>query len=177
MMTKNKTNVMTTVVSGLLVALSIVFTKILVFMPTETLRVGIGKVPIMLAGFLFGSMNGGVVGIAADLVGLAINPQGPPHLGFTLSSMLWGVIPGISRNISRKLGREKSYSNIEIVTVVFVCFLVISLVLDTYWLSHMYGKGFIVILPGRLVSAAIHIPVYSVVIISILKNLRRHFDI
>lgn len=172
MKNRNKISTRTMVQAGFLVAISIVLTRVLVFMPTNTLRIGFGEVPIMLAGFLFGPVVGAITGAAADLIGIAINPMGPPHLGFTLSSMLWGIIPGLSVVLSRRKGKRNPYSNFNIAMVVSICIVLISLGLNTYWLSNLYGKGFLVILPSRIISAVVNIPLHSIIIISLMKYLK-----
>ncbi|MEW8973288.1 MAG: folate family ECF transporter S component [Tissierellaceae bacterium] len=177
MKTRNRMSIKTIAISGVLVALSIVLTRFLAFMPTSTLRLGFGEVPIMLSGFLFGPMTGGITGIAADFVGLAINAQGTPHLGFTISSMLWGMIPGIFTNILKKVKVDNPYSSFNIIVVVSICFLSISLVLNTYWLSQLHGRGFFIVLPERVLSSIVNIPVQSIILISILKSLRKNLNI
>lgn len=158
--------------SGFLVAISIVLTRVLVLMPTNTLRLSLGEVPLMVSGFLFGPVIGGISGMAADLIGIAINPQGPPHFGFTLSSMLWGIIPGIFTMVFKKRNKENPYSNLSITFVVTICILLISLGLNTYWLSQLYGEGFFVMLPARGLSALINIPLQSIIIINLMKYLK-----
>lgn len=171
MQSKGKISTRKMVQAGFLVALSIVSTRFLVIMPTNTLRLSLGEVPLMLAGFLFGPVIGGISGIAADLIGIAINPMGPPHLGFTFSSMMWGVIPGLSLMLAKKTRRDP-YDNINIITTIAISIIVISLGLNTYWLSQLFGKGFAIMLPSRMVAAAVNIPLQSVIIITLLKYLK-----
>ncbi|MBC8590727.1 folate family ECF transporter S component [Wansuia hejianensis] len=158
--------------AGFLVAVSIVLTRFLVIMPTNTLRIGLGEVPLMISGFLFGPIVGGIVGAAADLTGIVINPQGPPHFGFTLSSMLWGIIPGLFVALHSKRRKGDPYTKLNITVTVSICIIIISLGLNTYWLSNLYGKGFLVMLPERLMSAIISIPLQSIIIISLMKYLK-----
>lgn len=169
---RKRFNTTTLVQAGFLVALSIVLTRILVFMPTNTLRIGFGETPLMLSGFLFGPVVGGITGAAADLIGVAINPQGPPHFGFTLSSMMWGIIPGLFVVLFRKGKMINPYGKLNITMAVTLCIVSISMVLNTYWLSNLYGEGFLVLLPTRIVSGLINIPIQSFLIISLMKYLK-----
>ncbi|HLR21042.1 MAG TPA: folate family ECF transporter S component [Tissierellaceae bacterium] len=171
-MGKKKINTRTMVQAGFLVAISIVLTRFLVFMPTNTLRIGFGDLPLMLSGFLFGPVVGGITGIAADLIGLVINPLGPPHPGFTISSMLWGVISGLFMMIFKRNKDKNPYSKFNVVIVVTMCTIIISLGLNTYWLSRLYGKGFLVMFPSRLISAIVNIPIQSIIIFNLLKYLK-----
>lgn len=170
-MRNNKINTTTMVQSAFLVAISIVLTRFFVFMPTNTLRIGFGDLPLMLSGFLFGPIVGGITGAAADLIGIIINPLGPPHLGLTISSMLWGVIPGLFVMIARRRG-SNPYGKLNVLIAVTVSIVVVSLGLNTFWLSRLYGDGFFVMLPTRIVTGLINIPVQSLVLINLLKYLK-----
>lgn len=172
MQKKKKISTTTMVQAGFLVALSIVLTRILVFMPTNTLRISLGNIPLMLSGFLFGPVVGGITGAAADLIGIAINPQGPPHFGFTFSSMMWGIIPGLYLSLFKSRSKGNIYSKLHIILVVILCDVIISLGLNTYWLSNLYGKGFLVMLPARITTVLVSIPIESVIIITLMKYLK-----
>ena len=81
------------VASALLVAMSIVLGKYLAINAGNVLRFSFENLPIMLSGMLFGPIVGGVVGVAADLigcmlVGYAVNPF------VTLGSAAIGIICG-----------------------------------------------------------------------------------
>lgn len=58
-----------------------------------SLKVGFGQLPIMVLGILLNPAYAFFVGIVKDVVGLIIAPSGPPYLGFTLNTVLVGVIP------------------------------------------------------------------------------------
>ena len=159
--------------ASFLTALSIVLTRFLYFFPVPTIRVSFGEVPIMMSGMIFGPIVGGITGLAADVIGVLVNSQGSFHPGFTLSSILWGLIPGLLFLIFKKHKTyEKKYSVTNIVITVAICFSVISLVLNTLWLSQLFGKGFIVLLPGRVISSIVNIPVQSLIIVTLMKYLK-----
>ncbi|MEY8415623.1 folate family ECF transporter S component [Tissierella praeacuta] len=177
----NKSKVMNTrtlVYAGFLTAISIVLTRFLAIMVPlaglPTLRISFGEIPLMISGLLFGPVVGGISGLAADLIGVMVNLQGPSiHPGFTLSSILWGVIPGILGIYFKtkvKGGNPFSLGNITI--IVSACILFISLGLNTYWLSNLFGKGFMVLLPGRALSALVNIPIQSFITTTLIKHLR-----
>ncbi len=174
---KNKIDVKTMVKAGFLVAISIVMTRFVYIMlapaGVQVLRISFGYVPLMLSGILFGPLVGGLTGLAADLIGFLVNPMGPYHPGFTLSSVLWGVIPGLIFIVLKGKGRlEESFSLKNIAIAVAIASIIVSLVLDTYWLSKLFGEGFLVLFPMRFVAALISIPLHSVIIRALLKHLR-----
>lgn len=177
-MNKGRINTSILVKAGFLVAISIVMTRFLYFMVPlagmPALRISFGEIPLMISGLLFGPVVGGISGIAADLIGVTINPQGAFHPGFALSSMLWGVIPGLfGLYFKSKAKNGNIFSTQRIVFTVVVSIVIISLGLNTLWLSTMFGKGFMVLLPGRVMSAFVNIPLQSFIIRLLIKHLRR----
>lgn len=172
---KRKLNIRTVVRSGFLVAISIVMTRfVYILLPiagANTLRISFGDLPIMLSGLLFGPVIGGLTGIAADLIGFLINSQGAAyHPGFTISSMMWGIIPGIVIINSKN---DRNYSLGKIALAVGLSYIVISLGLNTLWLTQLYGTAsFIALLPPRILNVAISIPVMTIVIKTLIRYLK-----
>lgn len=66
--------------------------------------------------------------------------------------------------IMTKKTRDNIYSLDKIAFTVAISYLVISLVLNTLWLSIMFEQGFIVFLPGRILAALVVIPLHSTII-------------
>lgn len=60
-----------------------------------SLKVGFGQLPIMVLGIVFNPAYAFFVGIVKDVVGLIVAPSGTPYLGFTLNTVLVGVIPAL----------------------------------------------------------------------------------
>ena len=177
-MNKKKLNTRSLVQGSFLVAISIVMTRFLYFFVPlaglPTIRISFGEMPLMLSGLLFGPFVGGISGLAADLIGVAINPQAAFHPGFVLSSILWGVIPGLLGNYFKLKSKDKNPFTIKrIYLTVIVAYVIISLGLNTVWLTGLYGKGFMVLFPGRVIAAMFNIPLQSFVINLLIKHLRR----
>ena len=83
------------VMAGVLTALSVILTRLFSVQLTESMRIGIGPLPILMVGIAFGPILGAISGLSADLIGFMINAGGQFHLGFTMSSLLTGLIPGL----------------------------------------------------------------------------------
>ena len=164
--------------AAFLTAISIVLTRfVYTFLPiaggVPAIRLSVGEVPLILTGMMFGPVVGGIAGLAADLIGVLINPQGVFHPGFTLSSISWGLIPGLLFLIfKRRDTYEKKYSKANIVIAVTICFIIISLGLNTLWLSQMFGKGFIVLFIPRVITVIPNIIIQSVILITLVKYLK-----
>lgn len=81
---------------ALLAALSVVLARLLIPMPNASTRFSIEAVPIFLAGMLFGSLPGALVGFAADLVGCLFSGYGYNPI-FCVPPILYGLFGGIFR--------------------------------------------------------------------------------
>ena len=180
----SRMNTKTLVQAAILVAISIVLTRVGSIMILPTLRLGFGETPLLMAGFLFGPIVGGLSGLVADLVGFVINPQGPWHPGFTFSSVMWGVIAGLFAMYYRSNNETKDTKNLKeiftplrITIAVAVAMIIISLGLNTFWLSRLYGKGFIAMIPGRILTFLVSTPIQSYVINLLLKHIRPMTDV
>lgn len=135
----------------------------------QGMRISFGELPIMLSGFLFGPLTGGLTGIAADLIGIVVNPQGPYFPGFTVSSMMWGVIPGLVMKFSKN---DRDFPLVKVMISVALGYVVVSLLLNTLWLSMLYGAAFFVLLPPRILNVVISIPLMGFVARLLLKYLK-----
>lgn len=160
----------TIVLGGLLVAISIVLTRMFGFMIFDgTVRISFGNVPIALSGIILGPFAGFLVGAIADILGImVVSHHGTPHLGFTLSSALQGLIPALilykpynNENIT------KTKLSILIILSTVISSVVVSLGLNTLWLSQLQGKAFFVLLPNRIASTIL-IGAGSIVILNTL---------
>ncbi|MFA5576003.1 MAG: folate family ECF transporter S component [Tissierellaceae bacterium] len=177
-MMNNRISTGTLTQAGFLTAISIVLTRFVsVMVPLAgglpALRLGFGEIPIMMAGLLFGPVVGGISGMIADLIGAFTFPQGPYFPGFTLSSILWGVLPGIySLYLAKKSDSGNIFTFKRVLFIAIAVTIPVSLILNTYWLSIMMGKGFLVLLPGRLLSDIVKVPLESYFIAILIKHLR-----
>ncbi|WP_202709152.1 folate family ECF transporter S component [Sporosalibacterium faouarense] len=120
----------TLVASSLLTAISIIFTRVFAVMVplagVPALRLSFGQIPIAITGILFGPFAGGIAGAVADLVGFMLNPGGGVFFpGFTLSSMLWGIIPGLFYKI---MNNRRTGINFNIVNTIVIILLTVGLV-------------------------------------------------
>ena len=86
--------------AAMLTAVSIILTRFVsIIIPLggyPSLSIDLGSVPILLSGIVLGPIFGGIVGFTSDLIGFFTNSRGGVfHAGFTINSILTGVIPGL----------------------------------------------------------------------------------
>ncbi len=127
------------VFTAVLTALAIILNSYGKIRITETLEVRFSFLPIAVSGYLFGPFIGAIVGILADVVGYLLNPTGAYFPGFTLNYALIGVLFGLF--IYRVRPAQLSFA-VRLVIAELLHTFVINLVLNSMWLSILYGKGF-----------------------------------
>ena len=141
---------------ALLIALQIVLSRFL-SISTPILRISLGFVPVAIAGMLFGPLSGGLVAATADFLGAILFPIGAYFPGFTLTAFLTGVVYGLFL-----YQKEKSW--FRIVASVLVISLILNLGMNTFWLMVITGKGYLALLPARLMQNIIMIPLQTIVV-------------
>lgn len=168
----NKRIVYGIVLSGLLIAMSIALTRVfsadLMIAGVPASRLSIGFVPIMLAGILLGPGWGCAVGAVADVLGFLMMPKGVYFFPITLTSALAGVLPALIYRYSGKAA-EWLKALLSVSAVQIFC----SMLLQTYWLTLLYGKGFGVLFVPRAIVALATVPIYYILIHSLLLGLKR----
>lgn len=136
-------NTHTLVTSSLLTTISIILTRLLgVMVPLAglpALRLDIGQIPIAITGILFGPLAGGLAGGMADILGVMVNSYGPYFPGFTISSILWGVIPGLFYLIIKKRKIHINYSIISTMIIILLAIGVVSLFITNGVISIQDG--------------------------------------
>ena len=119
---------------------------------TESIKISLAFVVDEITGMMFGPFVGMIVGMLADIIKYMIRPTGPFFPGFTISEALTGLIYGFML-YKRKLSLPRVIAANTIVTVV------VNMLLNTYWLTLLYGSVYTVILPARIVKELIMLPI------------------
>ena len=112
---------------------------------------------------LFGPIPAAVVAALADLLGAILFPTGTIFLGITLTAFLKGISWGLF------LHKKQTVSTV--VPAVLVDQLVLSYLLNSFWLSILMGTTYKALLATRIVQTAILIPVEFVVVFALSKAL------
>ena len=152
---------------SLLVALAIIAKRFLGY-NDKIISVSFGFVPIALSGMLFGPLGGVVTAAVADIIGALLFPTGPFHPGFTLAATLTGLFYGVFLH-------KQPLSRMRIVLCQVLVTVVVNLSLNTLLLVPIVGKGFMVILPLRILKNALFFPV-EVFVLAKMNQYRRNFE-
>lgn len=133
---------------GMLTALSIVLTRFLVPISTDTLRFSLGNIPIILAGII-SPLAGGICGALSDIIGCFFGGYAP-FIPLTLSAVAVGVLPSVLLRASEKF-LHHGRTNLAIVSIVMVITnLLTSILWSTLCLHWLTGAPFTVLFLSRL---------------------------
>jgi ECF transporter S component (folate family) len=156
-------NVRTLTTAAMFAAISVVlgyFTIVL----GDYIKIGFATVANQFVYYLFGPVVGMFFGGALDILKYLIKPTGPYFPGFTISAAIGGLIYG-------SLLYKRPISLKRILSAELVVSIVCNMLLGTYWLTVMYGKGFLAILPMRVFKNLIMWPINSMIFYTIGKAL------
>lgn len=143
------------VLSALLIALHIVLSRFC-SINAWNIKIGFSFVPVFIAAYLYGPLFAGSVGGLGDFLGAVLFPIGPYFPGFTLTCFASGLLFGIL------LHRKRSFP--RILCAVLADQLVLGLLLNTFWISVLYGSPFRALFLTRVVQCLILVPVELIVI-------------
>lgn len=147
-------------------AMSIVLGSFASINVTPNLKIGFGSLPNELVDFLFGPVVGALFGGGMDLVKFMLKPDGGFMPGFTFNAMLAAFIYGMFL-YKRPLSLKRMLMA-KLIVAVFC-----NILLGTYWLSLLNGKGYLVILPARAIKNLIQWPVDSILFYMVAKTLEK----
>ena len=131
-----------------------------------SLKIGLSTLAIQLTAALFGPVVSGSVGALADILQYLIRPTGPYFPGFTISGAIGGIIFGL---IYYK--RRLSIPRIAVANLIVTVF--VNILLNTFWLKVLYGKGFLALLPGRVTKNLVLLPIYVILFYLMTRALER----
>ena len=161
-MKSSRNSVRTLTVLALLIAMSIVFSRVL-SISTGFVRFNLGSLPVLLAGIFFGPGAGFVVGALADMIGgilsgYAINPL------ITLGAGAIGLVGGYAWKMlpEMRLGLRLQIS-------VLLAHFVGSMVINSLALRIFYGYAWSVLL-ARIPNALVLSVVNTVLIRILMEN-------
>lgn len=152
----NKFDVKKLIQISLLIAIEVILTRFC-SIQTPIVRIGFGFLPIAMIAMMYGPLSAGISYVVGDILGMLLFPSGAYFPGFTLTAFLTGLTYGVFL-----YNKPATWSRI-IGAVMTIC-LIINLGLDTYWLSIIMGKGYLALLPTRIIKTVIMIPVQTLII-------------
>lgn len=161
-MTKNKKIILT----ALLLAATIVLGRLL-SIRTSIITIGFSFVPIIMCSVLLGWKYTLFVSTMSDLVGALIFPTGPYFVGFTISSLLTGLIYGIF--LYRKSFNLNKKFLIKLFIVIVIETIFVNGILNTIWVIITVKNAANIVIPIRIIKQLIMIPVKYLTMLGLFK--------
>ena len=161
-MNKNRFSTKMLAVMSILVALEVIIARFGTIRPTESIKISLDFIPIVVAAILYGPVPAVIISILAYVLGAFLFPVGPYFPGFTLTAAMTGLLYGLLLHKNQSMPR--------VVSAVLLQQIVLSLGLNTLWLHILYGLPYLPTLTARLVQAAIVTAVQLVTIPLIAKT-------
>lgn len=147
---------------AMLLAMSVVISFTASVRVTETIKIGLGYLITALLGMLYGPFTAALAAGAGDLIKYLLKPDGAYFFGFTLTAMLGGVVYGVF------FYREKCTIPRAIASKVTVS-LLLNCLLNTVWVSWLYGMPFLGALGPRVIKNLMALP-FEIVLLYIVLN-------
>ena len=169
-MNKNRFSTKMLATLSILVAMEVIIARFGTIRPTESIKISLDFIPIVIAAILYGPVPAVIMSILADVLGAFLFPVGPFFPGFTLTAAVTGLIYGLLLHKSQSMPR--------VVCAVVLQQLVCSMVINTFWLHVLYGLPYLPTMAARLVQCAVVtalqilvIPLIAKTILSVHKRL------
>ncbi len=155
------------VLLALLIAMQVVFSEFFAI-KLPTLKISLSIISLTVMAISFGPIYTAVGMVVADLLGILIfPPQWPVYFGFFISNALTGLFFGLLLYQKYNINVNKK---IYLLKIILACFLVnmgVNTILNTIWLSNMFGDSFIALLPVRFVKNVITMLINIVIVSTI----------
>ena len=154
-MSKYKVDTRMIAILGFLVALEIILSRFC-SINAWNLKIGFNFVPIAIAAILFGPAAAGTVAALGDFAGALLFPIGAYFPGFTLTALFTGFLFGFFLH--------KRQTAARILAAVLIHQLVLGLLVNTFWISVLYGSPYFPLLGTRVLQCLVLAPVEFLVI-------------
>lgn len=134
------------------------------------MKIGFSSIANQCVYYLFGPSVGVFFGGALDLLKYMIKPTGPFFIGYTFNAMLAGLLYGI-------FYYKKPLSIGRILLAEFAVAMICNVWLNTQWLALtgvVQGKGFLALLPARLIKNLVLWPCNALLFYTIASTLEEN---
>lgn len=130
----------------------------------DYIKIGFSSIAGQFVYYLFGPVVGACFGGALDILKYLIKPTGAFFPGFTIGAIVAGVLYGC-------FFYKKPITLLRVLAAELTVSIICNMLLGTLWLSMLYGKAFMALLPLRVIKNLVMWPVNSILFYSIGKTL------
>ena len=158
-------NLKSMVMAAMLLAIAVVL-GFFTLQLTEFIKIGFAYIANEFAGMLFGPVVGSLIGALADILKYMVKPTGPFFPGFTISGFFGGLIYGM-------VLYKKPLSVKRVIAANMLVTILVNLLLNTYWLTLLYGNAYMALLPGRVIKQIVMLPIEVILFYAVAKVLAK----
>ncbi len=151
---------------SMLIAVALVLNLFASVQITESLRLGFGFIATAIMGMLYGPVCAGISAGIVDILQFFLKPSGEFFPGYTLTAMLSGILYGIF------LYKNK-YSLPRLIAVKSIINVILHLILNSYWLTFLYGYAFWAKIPERVIKNIAMLPIEILILVILLPQIAR----
>lgn len=140
-------------VIGMLLAIQVVLGRF-VAISLPTVKISFTFLPIVITAMLYGPLWGGAAAVMGDFLIAVLGPYGyyPP---MAITAFLTGIVYGLFLY-------RKPANTLRVSACIILQSILLSILLQTYWLTLLTGKGFLLLLPTRILQNLVTAPVQIV---------------
>ena len=151
---------------SMLIAVALVLNLFVSVQLTDSLRLGFGFIATAIMGMLYGPVCAGVSAGIVDILQFFLKPFGEYFPGYTLTAILGGVLYGIFLY-------KNQYSLPRIIAVKTIINTVLHLLLNSYWLTILYGYAFWARIPERAIKNIGMLPIEILLLAVLLPKIAK----
>jgi len=138
------------VTAGLLIALNVILSRFC-SINAWNIKIGFTFVTVFVGAYLYGPLFAAVVGALGDFVGAILFPIGAYFPGFTVTCFLSGLVFGVLLH--------KKQTPVRLIGAIAIDQLILSLLLNSFWISVLYGSPYVPLLATRGIQCLVMAPV------------------
>ncbi len=151
---------------GMMAAVAIILGYIATIRIGQFIRIGFSGLPNQVIDYLFGPAVGAIFGAALDIIKWFLQPSGDFFPGFTISAALGGIIYGFAFY-------KKNITVPRVLIAQLIVKIFVNIGLNSLWLKMLYDQAIIALLPGRILSNSIMLPIDTFITYVMLKAVDR----
>ena len=173
-MKKNRFTTTQLAIAGLMIALTVIlsYQNIYLFPPR---RITLRFIPMLFSGILLGPTLGTIIGGASDplIYFMTLGSPGMYFPGYMLTNMIMGFFPGLI--IRKDTNRDnKLFLTLRVALISITSFLV-TIFLDSFWLSVTRGKGFWYYVASRTLPNLIQMGITFVALLVLTTRIKKTY--
>jgi len=159
--------------SALFIAATIVLARFL-SIRTPIITIGFSFIPIMFSAIMLGPKYSTFIATISDIIGALLFPSGSYFFGFTISSLLTGLVYGLF--LYNKEFKINKLFIIKLVISTLIVTLIINGILNTIWIMMISKGASNIIVPIRVIKQLIMVPIKIASILGLGKALESRIN-